>query len=541
MLRSTTRTVVAALPTLLVLVLLGAVGVWGHRTGWKAPKLAELFGGTASVDEEDWCATHNVPDSNCIACHPELAGENGADWCREHGVPESKCTACHPELLETGVAADWCAEHGLPESGCTLCHPELARKGELPRDADAVVVASDVEARTEGAAPESKAERAARTCQTHALKVQFASAASMDKCGIRLGQVVERAMADSVLVNARADYDRTHFARLASKAAGTAWRVEHAPGDALHAGDILAWIEAPEIGRAKAELLLAQAEAETTARAAARVSASSDAGFRTEAERGDADAAARSAGIRLFQARRTLANFGFALPEGSIDASAIARLGLPASAAANSIGADAPGDLYPVKMPFDGVVVARDVVLGETVEPDRILFEVADTTRMGVTMDVPESEAGRVKLGASVLFRPDHAADEPIAGRVAWISTAVDPTTRTVQVRADVENGAGTLRAHAFGRARIVVRTSPAAVAVPTEAVQWEGCCHVVFVQIGAEIFQTRKVRLGTQDAYFTEIQGGVLPGEVVVTTGSHVLESEILKSKLGAGCCAAE
>ena len=44
-------------------------------------------------------------------------------------------------------------------------------------------------------------------------------------------------------------------------------------------------------------------------------------------------------------------------------------------------------------------------------------------------------------------------------------------------------------------------------------------------------------MRLGAKDAAYTEVLGGVLPGEIVATTGSHVLKSEILRSSLGAGC----
>jgi cobalt-zinc-cadmium efflux system membrane fusion protein len=62
-----------------------------------------------------------------------------------------------------------------------------------------------------------------------------------------------------------------------------------------------------------------------------------------------------------------------------------------------------------------------------------------------------------------------------------------------------------------------------------------------VFVRLADDIFQTRKVRLGTQDSHYTEILVGLAPGEVIATEGSHVLKSEILKSNLGAGCCAVE
>jgi cobalt-zinc-cadmium efflux system membrane fusion protein len=137
-----------------------------------------------------------------------------------------------------------------------------------------------------------------------------------------------------------------------------------------------------------------------------------------------------------------------------------------------------------------------------------------------------------------MLLRPDHARGEPVAGQVDWISTAVDDVTRTLQARAMVDNADGVLRANTFGKAQIVIRPTTKVIAVPSAAVQWEGCCHVVFVRLADTVFQTRKVRIGTRDAAFTEVLVGLLPGEVVVTAASHVLLAEILKSNLGAGCC---
>ena len=48
------------------------------------------------------------------------------DWCAEHQVPESQCTRCNPDLVAAFKATgDWCEEHGLPESQCLKCNPEL--------------------------------------------------------------------------------------------------------------------------------------------------------------------------------------------------------------------------------------------------------------------------------------------------------------------------------------------------------------------------------------------------------------------------------
>ena len=519
-----------------------AVGVFGHRTGWKAPRFSELFGKGAEAEQEDWCAAHNVPDSGCIACHPELAGESPADWCTEHGVPESRCTVCHPEILDTGVAGDWCGEHGVPESGCTICNPAIARIGELPAPEVAVTQgahAGELPEDHPGGVPPPGGRRLRdpRTCQKHALKVQFASAAALEKVGVQLGQAVERAMSDSIVVNGEVDYDRTRFAKLSSRVPGTAWRVEADLGASVRAGEVLALVDSPEVARAKTDTLQAATSLDLAKRTLERVQLSAEAGFRTEAERLEAEASVRLEQSRLFNARQALSSLGLSPPEGEPSELSLSVLGIPDALAATLDPASTPASLVPILAPLDGTLVSRDLVRGEVVEPGRTLFEIADTSRMWLMLDVPQPDAHRLALGQGAIFRPDDARDESVPAEIAWISTAVDEMTRTVKVRANAANPEGALRAHTFGRAQIVVRGSPNAVAVPTEAIQWEGCCHVVFVRLSDTVFQTRKVRLGARDPAFTEVVVGLLPGEVVATTGSHVLKSEILKSSLGAGC----
>ena len=79
---------------------------------------------------------------------------------------------------------------------------------------------------------------------------------------------------------------------------------------------------------------------------------------------------------------------------------------------------------------------------------------------------------------------------------------------------------------------------------MPCEAVHWDGDCSVVFVRDknflldgSPKFFHIRTVRLGVKDGDTTEIIAGVLPGEVIASRNSVVLEAQLLKSKLGAGC----
>jgi cobalt-zinc-cadmium efflux system membrane fusion protein len=559
------RAALGHVPTVLAFVVIGAVAYWGHHTGWKAPKFLAVP--TAVDDKEDWCEEHGVPDSKCIKCHPELVGASTKDWCPEHGVPESKCAICHPEILKTGVAGDWCPEHGVPESGCTICHPEIAVKGngvasettaKVILDPSAAAQPATAPARaggrsdldpghadnTEGTETVSDAAHAhdkdPKTCQTHNLRVQFASADSVRKVGVGLGQVVERAMSANLAANAEADYDGRKYAQLSSPVPARVWRVEKEVGQPVKEGDVLALLDAAEVGKAKSELLAAVAEQELKDRTVRRLRSSAESGFKTDAELEEGEAAVRSANIRFFNAQQALINLGLSnhledVPDA--ERRNIQFMGLPKAISDTLDAKTTTASLLPVIAPFDGVVIERRAVVGEMVESSKPLFAVADTRQMWVNANVPLSDALRVKIGQKVTFRPDGAPDQAATGKVSWISTAVDDRTRTLMVRASVENHNAQLLAHTFGKALITIREKPSAIAVPDEAVQWEGCCNIVFVRLTAEIFQTRKVKLGTKVNGFTEITAGVLPGEVIATAGSHVLKSEILKSALGAGC----
>lgn len=561
------RLLLGHVPTVLVFAGLIALAWWGHHTGWQIPKFSEVAGAseTEGGEKEDWCTEHSVPDSQCIACHPELAGGNPADWCKEHAVPESKCSVCHPEILTKGVAGDWCREHGVPESGCTICHEEIAARGEAPasdvgatvlpaegEDANAPTTAPSPGAGTARAEPDlttarpladARAGKDPKTCQTHARRVQFATPESIQKAGVKLAAVVEKPIAATLDAPAETDFDRTRFAEISSPVAGRAWRVEQEVGARVKKGDVLALVDSAEVGKAKAQLLSAGAALELKAKTIKRIRASAEKGFRTDAELQEADAAVKEAKIHLFNAQQALANLGLTGGATAADLGtspepqAVRLLGLPESVTKTLDAKLTTANLLPITAPFDGVVVERKIVAGETVDPTKPLFAIADTSRLWVTMDLAVDNVSRVKVGQEVVFRADVARDQQVRGKVTWVSSAVDDETRTFRVRADVENEGRQLLARTFGAAQVLIRENPNAIAIPNDAIQWEGCCYVAFVRLSDTIFQTRKLRIGAEFNGYTEVLVGVLPGEVVATVGSNVLKSEILKANLGAGC----
>jgi cobalt-zinc-cadmium efflux system membrane fusion protein len=183
------------------------------------------------------------------------------------------------------------------------------------------------------------------------------------------------------------------------------------------------------------------------------------------------------------------------------------------------------------------VVLSAHVVAGEVVETSKVLFVVVDPSRIWLTLHVGPEDARRVSVGQPVSFRPD-GLQEDSAGRVTWVGTAADETTRTVPVRAELANDSGQLRASTFGRGRIILREAKDAVVVPHEAVKQLDGMPVVFVRDqaflkpgGPKAFHVRPVRVGAKDAENTEVVTGLEPGEVVATKGSGLLLDELKRS----------
>lgn len=504
-----------SLPSAGVFALLIGTALWGHQHGWKVPKFSDLAG---------------------------LAPGQRADWCEEHGVPESQCVECHPDLLPRGPDYGWCKEHGVHD--CPLCHPEVAQLDPAPAVADADRQRA---ARALASAPRPENNP---ICKTHRRRIQFASLEAMKKAGVDVGLVDRQPALESVAANGTITYDQTRLASLSSRLPGTVWHVAKNVGAPVRSGEVLALVDAAEVGRAKTELIQALAQEQLQRSALERLRSVADVvpGGKIE----EARAAHVQAQARLLSAQQALGNLGLpvdveqlrALSEAKL-AERLRLLGIPGALAERLRPDETTANLLPVKAPMDGMVVARRAVAGEVLDVTRVLFQVADTSRMWLTLSVSAEDAGRLALGQPVRFRPDGSRDEA-TGKLVWISTAADHQTRMVSARAELPNPNAQLRNETFGSGRIVLREEQEAIAVPNEAVHWEGDCHVVFVRDkgffaakdAPKAFHVRTVRPGASNEKFTEIIAGVLPGEVVATKGSDVLRAELLKNSLGEGCC---
>ena len=325
------------------------------------------------------------------------------------------------------------------------------------------------------------------------------------------------------------------------------FRVYKQVGDPVKKGEVLALVDAAEVGKAKSEFLQALVQVRLKTQELGRSMKRSAAAVPERSYPGNGSGPQRSP-IRLTTAQEAMTNLGLPVDVESLKdvpqeklADRLRFLGLPESVTASLDPKTTTGNLLAVTAPFEGVVVARQVVGGEVVDSSKVLFVVVDVRQMWLTLDLRMEDAKLVALGQEVRFRPDGGKEA--RGKITWISTEADHKTRTVKVRASLDNSDGRLRANTFGSGKVILREESQAIVVPNAAVHWEGCCHIVFVRDkdffkdGApKVFHVRTVRPGAKDDKQTEIIAGVLPGEVVATKGSAALRAELLRNNLGEG-----
>lgn len=478
-------------PTVATLLALFGVGYVGHHTNWTIPSAKALFGGPT---------------------------EKRDDWCMDHGVPESSCVICR------GLAVS-----STPPSA-------LAKQSES--ESDEVAEAAEKSER-ENSLGQGEAGSSSNGEKKLPI-VQLASGDVLRLTGVQKSKVELRPFEEIVTANAEVRYDMKRYAQITARVSGVVGAVI-SEGQRVTKGDLLGLLDGAEVGRLKAEFLQAAAQMEVRSKALDRSRVSVEKRFGTEAELQEAQASLRDAQIRLFNARQALINLGLPAPDlkpGQIPGeSELQFLGLPKAITESLDPARTTANLVPIVSPFDGVVVSRMHVAGEAVEAGKVLFVVADTSRMWIVVDLPLNELGCVRLGNELEFTAEGLQGAPVGGKITWISTEVDERTRTVQVRAEVDNGSGLLFAHMFGRVQIKVRKSDASLVVPKSAVQRFNGLQVVFVQANDEVFETRRVAVGAESDGLIEIASGVSLGETVATAGSYVLAAQLNRGKLGAGC----
>src|SRR5882724_3336023 len=176
-----------------------------------------------------------------------------------------------------------------------------------------------------------------------------------------------------------------------------------------------------------------------------------------------------------------------------------------------------------VYSPIDGYVADRPADLGEYVSTTTKIATVVKINPLRVRIDIPEQAIPTVSVGQSVSVTTSAWPDRNFSGRIARISPNVTPTSRTLTVEAEIENGGGALKPGQFATVRILQSRAQPSVLVPARAVRTESGVSRVFV-IKDGRAQERLVQLGQTEGDLVEIKNGVAANENVATSNIEQL-----------------
>lgn len=296
--------------------------------------------------------------------------------------------------------------------------------------------------------------------------------------------------------------DRT--VRVMPPFAGRVSRILVKPGDKVSAGQTLALMASPDFGQVQTDLQAARASFTLAKANRDRLAELVEHGV---AARKDLDAARAEFDRADAELRRTQARQALYAKAGGID------------------------QQLAIRTPIAGIVVERNINPGQELRPDQALpnnrsgvFVITDPTTLWVILDAQERDLVALHEGTRIMIRVQALSDETFPATIEHVADALDPDSRTIKVRASIDNSERKLKAEMFvvAQAQFKVRNE---LELPASAVYLDGTMQYVFVEESPGVYARRRVRARPEVDGHVEVFDGLKPGERVVVTGSLLLQ----------------
>jgi cobalt-zinc-cadmium efflux system membrane fusion protein len=205
-------------------------------------------------------------------------------------------------------------------------------------------------------------------------------------------------------------------------------------------------------------------------------------------------------------------------------------LGLQADIADNSEDAD----LIPIKAPAGGRILQKNITPGSTISTSTDAFVIGDLTRVWMLASVDAATLSKLHIGQTATVTLPDVSDATYTGKITNLGQEFDPVTRLMPVRIELRNPENRLRPEMLASAEFATGTGIPVVLVPQESIQQVNGQDVVFVRVAADRFRVQTVQTGEIIRGEVRILQGLKPGEQVITHGSFIAKSQLLKSSIG-------
>ena len=188
----------------------------------------------------------------------------------------------------------------------------------------------------------------------------------------------------------------------------------------------------------------------------------------------------------------------------------------------------------PIKSPITGVIVERNVVIGQLLEPATNAFRVINTNSVWIDGQIYEKDLSKISHKTNAIFTSSVYQNEKFDGNIIYIGQSIDEKSRTLMIRGEFSNGNNKLKPQMFGELKIPIGENTTALMVPEESVVKEAGQEYVFIQTSDTTFEQRIVITGISIDKRIEIKEGLKAGEKVASKGVFYLKGELKKDEIG-------
>jgi multidrug efflux pump subunit AcrA (membrane-fusion protein) len=186
------------------------------------------------------------------------------------------------------------------------------------------------------------------------------------------------------------------------------------------------------------------------------------------------------------------------------------------------------GETITIRSPASGTVLDKMAVAGMRIEPGMRMYRIADLSNLYVQATVYEDDLPLVELGMPAVVTLANFPGVEVEGEMTFISPTVDATSRQGRVRVEIDSDGGQIKPGMFAQVTLLHDNDRPVVLAPREAILMTGRRDIAMVSLGEGRFEPREVTVG-RDAVggMVEILDGLAPGEMIVTSGQFLLDSE--------------
>ena len=319
-------------------------------------------------------------------------------------------------------------------------------------------------------------------------------------------------------VPARVETDARRIARVGSPVAGRILKLLAFEGQHVRAGTVLATLHSTNLSDTQFALLRSatQRDLDEASERRAQQLVAADVIGRAELERRHAETLQASSEASSYRTQL----LGLGMTEGQISRLESSR----------KLSAD-----YPIVTPKGGIVLKREITVGQVVQPADPAFTIADLSSVWLTANVPEQEAGTLKPGMEVRVMLPALPGKTITGKLSFVAPIVDPATRTVEVRMDYVNGDGALKPDQLASMLFTGRADRK-LTIPSTAVVRDENKDYVFLKSGPKSYVLREVQLGEEEHDRRIVLSGLQGNDQIVTDGAFHLNNQRKQNAIKGG-----